>query len=185
MELLNLRQTWLVEDYHKAFEQLVYHIRLFDTSLSITMLMAQFLMGLKPELRSAVELQLLDSVANAAILASVQEQLLDKNKKSTTKYACGKQSVATDKGERKGSISATKMWKERQLKEFHRVNGLCYKCGDKFTPGHKCTVTPASHVAPVRTVDTGDGGVIIFDEILDALEGMGQYSEADCHISLY
>jgi hypothetical protein len=89
MELLNLRQTGPAEDYRKTFEQLVYHIRLFDTSLSRTMLTAQFLMGLKPELRSAVELQLPDSVAKAAILASVKEQLLDRNKKSTTKYAYG------------------------------------------------------------------------------------------------
>jgi hypothetical protein len=56
MELLSLRQLGYVEEYHKQFEQLVYHISLFDTSLSATMLTAQFIMGLKEELRLPVEM---------------------------------------------------------------------------------------------------------------------------------
>jgi hypothetical protein len=185
IELLNLKQTGLVEEYCKAFEQLVYHIRLFDTSLSSTMLTAQFLMGLEPDIRSTMALQLPDSVAKAAILSFVQKQLLRKQKKSTAKFAYGKQSATSDKGKGKSSISAIELWKARQLKEFRRANGLCYKCGDKFTPGHKCTVTPPAQVAAVQAVDSGDGGGIIDDEILDALEGMGHYPEADSHISLY
>jgi hypothetical protein len=56
MELLSLRQLGYVEEYRKQFEQLVYHISLFDTSLSATMLTAQFIMGLKEELRLPVEM---------------------------------------------------------------------------------------------------------------------------------
>jgi hypothetical protein len=37
-ELLNLKQTSTIEEYHMAFEQLVYHIHLYDHSLSFTML---------------------------------------------------------------------------------------------------------------------------------------------------
>jgi hypothetical protein len=54
MELLNLRQSGLMDEYRKTFEHLVYNIRLFDLSLNDTMLTAQFLLGLKPELRSRV-----------------------------------------------------------------------------------------------------------------------------------
>jgi hypothetical protein len=54
MELLNLRQSGLMDEYRKTFEHLVYNIRLFDLSLNDTMLTAQFLLGLKPELRSPV-----------------------------------------------------------------------------------------------------------------------------------
>jgi hypothetical protein len=81
IELLSLRQTRSVEEYHRQFEQLVYHIRLYDTSLSTTMLTTQFIMGLKEELRLPVEMQLPDSVAKAAILAAIQEKLLDKYQK--------------------------------------------------------------------------------------------------------
>jgi hypothetical protein len=46
MELLSLRQLGYVEEYRKQF----------DTSLSATMLTAQFIMGLKEELRLPVEM---------------------------------------------------------------------------------------------------------------------------------
>jgi hypothetical protein len=58
MELLSLKQTGKVEDCRRAFEQLVYHIRLYDSSLSPTMLTSQFLLGVKQELRFPVEIQL-------------------------------------------------------------------------------------------------------------------------------
>jgi hypothetical protein len=83
MQLLNLRQTSTVEEYRKQFEQLVYNIRLFDQGLSNTMLTSQFLLGLKSEIRSVVEMQLSESDAKAAILASVQELLLERNRKGT------------------------------------------------------------------------------------------------------
>jgi hypothetical protein len=51
MALLNLRQTGYVEEYKQQFDQLVYHIRLYDPSLSETMLTSQFLLGLREELR--------------------------------------------------------------------------------------------------------------------------------------
>jgi hypothetical protein len=42
------------------------------------MLTAQFLLGLKEELRTQVEMQPLESVAKAAILVAIQEKLMDK-----------------------------------------------------------------------------------------------------------
>jgi hypothetical protein len=51
MELLNLRQTGQVKEYKLHFDQLVYHIRLYDSNLSETMLVFQFLLGLKDDLR--------------------------------------------------------------------------------------------------------------------------------------
>jgi hypothetical protein len=81
MELLNLKQTGTVEDYRHAFDYLVYHIKLYDSSLSNTMLTTQFIMGHKEDLRFPVEMQLPDTVARAAMLASVHEKLLDKYQK--------------------------------------------------------------------------------------------------------
>jgi hypothetical protein len=49
----------------------VYNIKLFDQSISSTMLTTQFLLGLKSEIRSSIEMQLPDLVAKAAILASM------------------------------------------------------------------------------------------------------------------
>jgi len=62
MELLTLKQVDSVADYKKQFEQLVYHIKLFDKTVSETLLVSQFVLGLKDELRPAVEMQLPDTM---------------------------------------------------------------------------------------------------------------------------
>jgi hypothetical protein len=49
----------------------VCHIRLYDSSVSPTMLTAQFILGLKEELRFPIEMQLTDSVAKATVFASL------------------------------------------------------------------------------------------------------------------
>lgn len=33
-------------------------------------------------------------------------------------------------------IGQAEFWKERQLCEYRRANGLCYNCGDKYDPAH-------------------------------------------------
>jgi hypothetical protein len=70
-----------VEEYCRKFKQLVYNIRLYDISLSNTMLTTKFLLGLKAKLRARVEMQLPEIVAKASILAAMQEQLLEKFKR--------------------------------------------------------------------------------------------------------
>jgi hypothetical protein len=54
-ELLLLHQTGSVTEYRFKFNQLVYQLRLYDPLLSNTFLIRHFLLGLKDELRSAVQ----------------------------------------------------------------------------------------------------------------------------------
>jgi hypothetical protein len=149
------------------------------------MLTTQFLLGQKPKIRAVVKMQLPDSVAKA----SVQEWLLDKSKRTITKWMGAKSWNSQEKGEQKSSFSPSEMWKTRQLKKYMRTNGMCYKCGDNFVSGHKCSVTPP--VVPVAQlaaiVDSGqaDGGGIISNQMLEVLEDHAMSTEADCHISLY
>jgi hypothetical protein len=79
MELLNLRHTCSLEEYKLQFDQLVCHNLFYDNSLSETMLVSQFLLDLKNDLRHAVEMHLPDTVAQDATLAAMQEHLNDKN----------------------------------------------------------------------------------------------------------
>jgi hypothetical protein len=139
MELLVLKQMSSVEEYRRSFENLLYAIRPFANSLSNTMLTSQFILGLKEELRSQVEMQLPESVAKAAILAAIQEQLQEKGQKKTTRVYSQRNSGSSVKPEHKISFSTTELCKARQLREHIRSNGLCFKCGEKFSPGHKCT----------------------------------------------
>jgi hypothetical protein len=106
MELLNLWHTGSVDEYKLQFDQLVYHIMLYDNSLSETMLVSQFLIRLKDELRQTVEMHLPNTVAQAANLAVVQEHLNGKAKKYHKKYP-------TTKTELKPGINSGELWKER------------------------------------------------------------------------
>lgn len=80
MDFLYLRQTCSVEAYHVQFEQLVYRIRLYDSSINETMLVSKFIIGLREEICNIVEMQLPDSVQRAAVLAQVQEQMLQRRR---------------------------------------------------------------------------------------------------------
>jgi hypothetical protein len=160
MQLLSLRQTGSVSDYRHQFDQLIYHIHLYDSSISETMMVAQFLMGLWDDLRQSVEMYLPTSVSQAATLASIHEHLNEKSKPHVRKFTA-------PKTENKDGPS-TDLWKARQLKEFRRANNLCFKCGDKYFPGHTCAVTTCALNVMETTVD---GGEFLSDEMLNSLEG--------------
>jgi hypothetical protein len=64
------------------------------------------------------------------------------------------------KADTKSPFASSDMWKARQLREHRKANGLCFRCGEKFIPGHKCTegVTAAS-MAQISIVPlAADGG---------------------------
>jgi hypothetical protein len=64
-----------VLEYKNQFEKLVYHIRLFDKAISETLLVTQFVLGLKWEVRAGVEMQFPSSISMAAQLALKYEKL--------------------------------------------------------------------------------------------------------------
>jgi hypothetical protein len=105
MELLNLKQSRGVDEYRREFEHLVYHIRLYDASLSNTMLTTQFIMGLKEELKLPVEIQLPELVAKSPLLASIQEKLLDKNDRRQYKSFSAKKQLTSSKSDNKQDSS--------------------------------------------------------------------------------
>jgi hypothetical protein len=81
------------------------------------MLTAQFIMGLKMELRLLVEMQLPDSVAKAVILASIQEKLMNKSQKKPARFLTTRQNDSSSKTDNKSGFSPNDMWKAHQLRE--------------------------------------------------------------------
>ena len=71
-----LKQLDTIEEYKQQFLQLVCTVKLYGQTLSDTVLVTRFFMGLKEELRATVEMQIPTSVQLAALYASVQEGLL-------------------------------------------------------------------------------------------------------------
>jgi hypothetical protein len=80
-------------------------------------------------------------------------------------------------------VTPTELWKARQLRDHRRANGLCFKCGDKYTPGHKCLKTPVVQ-AQLATVEHQaiDGGGVLSKEMLDALEMHYSVTKENCYL---
>lgn len=171
-ELLLLRQTGSVEDYKRKFDALVYQIRLYDHSIGELMLTTMFVLGLKEELRATVEIQMPPTVAAAATYAYVQEGVLERTRKFMNRgksagygLSSGK-TEGTVKGEEYSQHHKTEkgeLWKAKQLKEYRRSNGLCFRCGDKYTPSHKCQTQAQGQIKAMQAQE------ILSDDILDAV----------------
>jgi hypothetical protein len=108
---------------------------------------------LKDEIRHNVVLMLPESVAKAAILASLQEHLLISTKR-LVKYHNAKAAALPPKSDFKATSATAKVWQARQLNEYRRVNGMCYMCGDKYTLGHKCSTTSGVQNAQLSAITT-------------------------------
>lgn len=164
-ELMVLKQIGSVEEYKREFSQQVYQLKLYEPMVSETMLVTRFVLGLKDELKAAVEIQLPDTVHKAAAYAKMQEEILSRQKqaKTTTTRVPFQRAEA-----RLNSLPAGDLWKARQLKEYRRENNQCFRCGEKYAPGHVCAKTTVP-LATVHSMET-QGQEILSDEVLDAVE---------------
>jgi hypothetical protein len=102
--------------------------------MSETMMVSQFLLGLKDDIRQVVEMNLPNTVSQATSLAVIQEQLADRPKHYQKKFA------PTTKADNKSTYPSSELWKARQLMEYRRLHNLCFKCGEIYTPTHTCAL---------------------------------------------
>jgi hypothetical protein len=133
------------------------------------MLVTQFIMGLKEEIRISVEAQLPDSVHRATLMAQVFEQLPEAHKGAGKPY----KQYQNNSGKEKGKFTTGEVWKAQQLKAYRRANNLCFTCGEKYVPGHQCA-TPA--VAQLKAMHTSESNEILSDEMLEVVTQMESMS---------
>ena len=73
------------------------------------------------------------------------------------------------------------MWKARQLKDYRRQNGLCYSCGEKFSPGHVCT---SKQNAQAKAIEAAEQQVQLSDPVLNAIAVEEVAEEATAYLSV-
>lgn len=162
-QLDSLKQTGSVTDYQKRFDELAHDILLYNLGFDDTYLVTRFLGGLKEQIRSAIALHRPPDVDTASALALLQEEEL-----SHSSFGANRQGQYTkrygqaDKGKSvesepssSNTIQGTAVEKLESLKAHRRKNGLCFKCGEKWSKTHKCPANISIHV---------------MEELLDALE---------------
>lgn len=55
--------------------------------------------------------------------------------------------------------------RERQLRDYRRANGLCFKCGDHYSHEHHCKL-----LAQLLTIHVGEYGEVLMDDAMHPLE---------------
>ncbi len=196
------RQTGSVVEYKNQFDSLVYQVRVFDPSVGGMMLVSHFILGLEDEIRAAVVVQLPDTILGledeiraavvvqlpdtiqqAAAVALMQESvLLELGTYKVKKLSYKPSGVKGDTSHSSDETLAIKperaeLWKAKQLRDYRWASGLCFKCGDKYSPDHRCAVTGQIKAMQITEV--------IPDDLLNAVAAEEDSDQEDtCHISL-
>lgn len=183
-KLLQLKQTGTVAEYRLAFEASMYYLLSLDATLNPKFFVTQFILGLKDEVRGAVRLQSPNSVTRAVILARIQEEELEAVRprhrvttlpKTTNTLPATVQNPASAAVKGEHRKVGEEYWRERQLRDYRRANGLCFKCGDKYSREHTCK-------KPVQllTIEVGDFGEVLPDDTLQAINLTENPSGDEC-----
>lgn len=169
-QLLQLRQTGSVVEYCLQFETFMHHLLALDPALSPKFFVTQFLIGLKPEIRVVVRVQAPSSITRATVLARIQEEEMEVNHPRLRPAPAGRPPPAQPALHPPPRVPAVHragaddFGRERQLRDYRRANGLCFKCGDKYSREHRCK----QHVQ-LLTIQVGDHGEMLSDEAVRAL----------------
>jgi hypothetical protein len=183
-QLLGLRQQHSLLEYTKEFEEVRYRVAIHNSEIDEVFFVEQYIRGLKFELQGLVQTALPSSVNRAMILAELHQTNLDKARARGTKgFFQSKPSASTARPDAIPVNLPSDLSKERQVREYRRLHGLCYACGERFEPGHlaKCAKRNA---AQLHVLSTEDLSMELSDSVLEQLQKEDEAQDYLCHLSL-
>lgn len=140
-KLLNVYHKGSVENYLKEFDGVRYATSVHNLELDETLYVAHFIKGLKRELQGSVQSHLPTIVDHVALLAQIEQMVLEKQRQKSLKLATQpKFSCSTSKPETRVQNSPLELSKERLVKGYQRQNGLCFMCGENLNQATKPNV---------------------------------------------
>lgn len=156
-DLLAIRKTEDVLEYAGRFEQAKHRVLVHNKTIDDVFFVQKFLDGLKYNIRNAIALHKPRTVDAALSLALMQEEILEANnmrfstrqrtphKPLSSPVAHKSNNSATTPGilgsHPAVESSATRpKWEDKlgALRAARRAKGLCMKCGETYSPQHKC-----------------------------------------------
>jgi hypothetical protein len=129
-----------------------------------------------------VESHVPETLERAFLIARVQQEVLDETKSKGHRSMFQNRTTEAAKPDTAKptlKLGTGEFWKDRQLREYRRLNNLCFKCGAKYDPTHQCGQKP---VAMVNAMEQEIGPIIMFEEVLNLME-MNDIAQAQ-HLSL-
>ncbi|KAL4325963.1 hypothetical protein GQ457_11G022560 [Hibiscus cannabinus] len=165
-EFNKLIQKTSVEDYQERFEELKPFMIQQNPHLEETYFVSSFLSGLKEELRHRVKIHQPQSLNEAYRQAKLHELSLEiESKKFRPKpYSFTNPQMTTkpvhqsSPAQQKPTTTNTNQTANRQtLLEYRRANNLCYKCGERFAPGHQYKNRQLNSMEDMEQTETKEG----------------------------
>ncbi|RLN23391.1 uncharacterized protein C2845_PM07G03090 [Panicum miliaceum] len=169
-QLFHIKQLTSVADYSERFSELVYQLTAYETHTDPLYYTMRFIDGLKATIRSAVLMQRPPDLDTACVLALLQEEVSDGDKRREfSKMYYSVSAKAFSKGpmplplppkndrvvhiphtdDRRSAEAANSRSVDDKLAALHayrRAKGLCVKCAEKWSRGHKCPEAVQLHV---------------------------------------
>ncbi|WVZ91209.1 hypothetical protein U9M48_037412 [Paspalum notatum var. saurae] len=166
-QLIHVSHMGSVADYIAQFTELVDQLAAYESSMDSRYYTTKFIEGLQPSIRSAVLLHRPQDLDTACALAALHEEVTDPARYRGVKQSAfspftqpspkGPHSlplppridkphiIPPDKKLQAVAPSAPPD-KMAALKAYRKAQGLCFRCADKWAPGHKCSPTVQLHV---------------------------------------
>ncbi|XP_038995777.1 uncharacterized protein LOC120120131 [Hibiscus syriacus] len=145
-EFNKLMQKGSVEEYQEKFEELRPYLLQQNMQLGENYFVSSFISGLKEELKHKVKVlepKNLSEAYRQAKLYELANEIEGKKYKSPSKFlsytASNSQQNSGNRSFLPKSVPPNTNQKQNLL-DYRRANNLCFKCGEKFVPGHQCKV---------------------------------------------
>jgi hypothetical protein len=168
-DLLSLRQTSDVLEYAERFEQAKHRVLVHNREIGEVFFVQKLIDGLKFNISNVIALHKARTVDAALSLAVMQEQILESASRrfpsrgrEYSRSVVKTSSMHTDTARVLGSppsLSKPSEEKHREdkqrpkwdskyesLRAKRRAAGLCMKCGEPFSPQHRCAKQVSLHV---------------------------------------
>ncbi|KAL4319829.1 hypothetical protein GQ457_18G007350 [Hibiscus cannabinus] len=144
-EFNKLIQKGSVEEYQEKFEELKPYIIQQNPYQGEPYFVSSFLSGLKEELRHRVKVHSPTSLVEAYRLAKLHEFSLEIEAKrlKPKSYPYSNQNPFPKNWNPNPPTpqkTTTQNTTKQSFLEYRRSHNLCFKCGDKFSPGHQCKI---------------------------------------------
>ncbi|KAL4313107.1 hypothetical protein GQ457_01G008060 [Hibiscus cannabinus] len=145
-EFNKLLQKSTVDEYQERFEELQPFMLQHNAHLEEDYFISSFISGLKEELKHKVKVHEPKTLADACRKAKLYELATEIEAKKYRYNYKGNNMGNSSMGQRINSIPVIgnprgppgQNTQKQGLVEYRRANNLCFKCGEKFGPGHQC-----------------------------------------------
>ncbi|WVZ88489.1 hypothetical protein U9M48_035006 [Paspalum notatum var. saurae] len=166
-QMLQIQQSSTVADYVEKFTAVVDQLIAYNNSNDPLYYVQSFINGLRPEIRAAVFMQRPSTLDSACVLAMMQEEVVEANRRAEYRKPEGNGTLSKSwKGAphpqlpaRPGVGAATAEELKRTdndrgqarddklaaLRAFRRAKGLCQRCAEKWSKDHRCPPTVQLH----------------------------------------